>query len=132
MIGKDKREKLEQALEKAGIFEDDIEEKFILGSGSGGQKINKTNSTVFIKHVPTGITVRCGKDRMRANNRFFARRRLLEKFLEQKEAKKSKRMQEIAKIRKQKNRRSKKTKEKILADKRHRSKTKEDRKKTSD
>lgn len=132
MISKDKKELLEKDLIKAGVFEADIEEKFILGSGSGGQKINKTNSTVFIKHIPTGLTVRCGKDRLRSSNRFFARRRLLEKILEQKEEKKSKRMQEISKIRKQKKRRSRKVKEKILKDKKHRSNIKNERSKTSD
>ncbi|MCH9616745.1 MAG: Peptide chain release factor 2 [Chlamydiia bacterium] len=132
MISKDKKEKLDKDLRKAGIFEEDIEEKFILGTGSGGQKVNKTCSTVFIKHLPTGLTVRCGKDRLQSSNRFFARRRLLEKLLEQKEEKKSKRMQEAAKIRKQKKRRSKKTKEKILNDKKHRGKIKEERGKTTD
>ena len=125
MIHNEKREKLEKDLIAAGIFEKDIEEKFILGSGSGGQKINKTNSTVFLKHLPTGLIVRCGKDRLRANNRFFARRRLLGKYLEIIEGEKSKKAKEIDKIRKQKKRRSRKVQEKILVDKKHRSALKE-------
>ncbi|MCH9811801.1 peptide chain release factor-like protein [bacterium] len=132
MINKDKKDKLAKELKEAGIFEEDIEEKFILGSGSGGQKINKTASTVHLKHLPTGISVRCGKDRMREANRFFARRRLLEKILQERKDVKSKKMQEIAKIRKQKKRRSKKTKEKILQDKKHRSATKDNRRPISD
>ena len=80
MINKDKLKKLEEEMAAAGIFEDDLEEQFILGSGNGGQKINNTHSTVFLKHIPTGLIVRCGKDRQQANNRFFARRRLLEKY----------------------------------------------------
>lgn len=132
MINKDKQKKLEDDMKAAGIHEEDIEEQFILGSGSGGQKINKTNSTVFLKHIPTGITVRCGKDRMRANNRFFARRRLLEKYVEQIQEKKSKRMKEIDKIRKQKRRRSRKVKEKMLEDKRSRSSLKKGRAKPKD
>lgn len=127
MITKEKKDKLSKDLKAAGIFEDDIEEKFILGKGSGGQKINKTASTVYLKHIPTGTSVRCGKDRMREANRFFARRRLLEKILEQKEEIKSKKMQEIAKIRKQKKKRSKKAKDKILSDKKHRSSLKKNR-----
>jgi protein subunit release factor B len=127
MISKDKAEKLEKDMIAANLFEKDIEEQFILGSGNGGQKINKTNNTVFLKHIPSGITVRCGKDRQRVNNRFFARRRLLEKYLEIIEGIESKKAKEIAKIRKQKQRRSKKVKEKILADKQHRSSIKEQR-----
>lgn len=117
MINKDKLKKLEEEMAAAGIYESDLEEQFILGSGNGGQKINNTHSTVFLKHIPTGIIVRCGEDRGQANNRFFARRRLLEKFQEQIQQTKSKRMKEIDKIRKQKKRRSKKTKEKMLEDK---------------
>lgn len=129
MIGKDKKEKLDREMKDAGIYEDDLEEQFILGSGSGGQKINKTCSTVFLKHIPTGLSVRCGKDRLRASNRFFARRLLLDKYLSQIKKEKTKKMQEIAKIRKQKQKRSKKAKEKMLQDKKHRSSVKQGRKK---
>ena len=119
-------------MEDAGIFEDDIEESFILGSGKGGQKVNKTNSTVVLKHLPSGINVKCGKDRFRETNRFFARRRLLEKIIEQENFLKSKKSKEIAKIRKQKKRRSKKLKEKILKDKHLRSNLKASRGKPGD
>ena len=47
----------------------DIEEKFIRGSGPGGQKINKTSSTVWLRHRPTGIEVRCQAERSQAANR---------------------------------------------------------------
>jgi protein subunit release factor B len=47
MISVDKREALERRLASLGIFEDDLIEKFIRGTGSGGQKINKTSSCVF-------------------------------------------------------------------------------------
>ena len=132
MIDKRKKTILLEQMAKAGIFEADLDEKFILGSGKGGQKINKTHSTVVITHLPTGITVRCGKDRLRENNRFFARRRLVEKKIEKENFIKSKKMQEIAKIRKQKKRRSKKLQEKILKDKKLRSNTKNLRKKPED
>ncbi len=132
MISKDTKEKLEKAMQEAGIYEDDLEEQFILGSGPGGQKINKTSSTVFLKHIPTAITVRCGQDRSREMNRFYARRRLLEKYLEQIEKKETARMKEIDKIRKQKKRRSRKVKEKMLETKRQRSQTKQDRNKQID
>ena len=119
-------------MKDAGIYEEDIEEQFILGSGKGGQKVNKTNSTVLLKHPLSGLVVRCGKDRMRESNRFFARRRLLEKYLELIRGEISKKKREEAKIRKQKKRRSKKTKEKILKDKLHRSNIKQQRKSPSE
>jgi protein subunit release factor B len=52
-----------------GVQVSDIEEKFIRGSGPGGQKINKTSSTVWIRHSLTGIEVRCQAERSQAANR---------------------------------------------------------------
>lgn len=52
-----------------GVSESDIEEKFIRGSGPGGQKINKTSSTVWLIHRPTGIEVRCQAERSQSANR---------------------------------------------------------------
>lgn len=43
---------------KFGLLEDDIEEKFVKGFGKGGQKVNKTNNCVELKHRPTGIHVK--------------------------------------------------------------------------
>ncbi|EMR61664.1 putative peptidyl-trna hydrolase domain protein [Eutypa lata UCREL1] len=51
----------------------EIEESFLKGSGPGGQKINKTNSAVQLKHVPTGIVVKCQATRSRSQNRTIAR-----------------------------------------------------------
>lgn len=55
------------------VSEDDIEEVFIKGGGNGGQKINKTNSKVQLKHVPTGIVVSSQFSRSREDNRKRAR-----------------------------------------------------------
>jgi protein subunit release factor B len=52
-----------------GVPASDIDEKFIRGSGPGGQKINKTSSTVWLRHRPTGIEVRCQAERSQAANR---------------------------------------------------------------
>jgi protein subunit release factor B len=56
-------------LEALGVSPSDIEERFIRGSGPGGQKINKTSSTVWLRHRPTGIEVRCQAERSQAANR---------------------------------------------------------------
>ncbi|NBW39968.1 peptide chain release factor-like protein [bacterium] len=122
------RELLERML-KLGIFEDDIDESFIRGSGSGGQKINKTSNCARLYHAPSGIEVRCQTSRSLAMNRFLARRMLCEKFEEQSEGEKSKKEREREKIRRQKRKRSKRAKEKILAEKRVQSDKKSGRKK---
>ncbi|MEY4088011.1 MAG: hypothetical protein RJB55_282 [Verrucomicrobiota bacterium] len=50
----------------------DVEEAFVRGTGPGGQKINKTSSTVWLRHRPTGIEVRCQRERSQAANRELA------------------------------------------------------------
>ncbi|MBI2027768.1 MAG: peptide chain release factor-like protein [Deltaproteobacteria bacterium] len=104
-------------MQKIGIREEDLEESFIRGSGRGGQKINKTSSCVRLKHVPSGIEVRCQQSRSREENRFFARRLLCEKYEASVLNVETERQKEIEKIRRQKRKRSKRSKEKILRDK---------------
>ena len=67
-------------MEELGIFEKDIDEKFVRSSGHGGQNVNKTSTCVYLKHVPTGIEVKCMKDRSQSINRFLARRELVKKI----------------------------------------------------
>ena len=62
------------------IEENEITESFLKGSGPGGQKINKTSSAVQLKHIPTGIVVKCQKTRSREQNRKFARQILGERL----------------------------------------------------
>jgi protein subunit release factor B len=124
----DKTQELADRMERLGIKESDLVEKFILGSGSGGQKINKTSSCVYLKHLPSGIEVKCQRDRSREMNRFFARRELCDKLEEALFQEKSKRRQAIEKIRRQKRRRSRKAQEKVLASKKQRSEIKKLRK----
>jgi len=121
VLKKEKIDELARLMEKLGIKEEDLEEKFILGSGSGGQKINKTSSCVYIKHVPTGLEVKCQQDRSRTLNRYLARRKICEKFQEIVLEEKSKRQHEMEKIRRQKRKRSKRAKEKMLEEKKIRS-----------
>lgn len=80
MVREEKVLALEKELLEIGIKSEELEEKFVLGSGAGGQKVNKTHSAVRLKHLPTGLEVKCSKDRSREVNRFFARRLLLEKY----------------------------------------------------
>jgi len=109
-----KQRDLEKRLEKLGILEKDIVEKFVLSSGKGGQKVNKSSTCVYLKHIPTGIEVKCQEERLQSINRFLARRILADKIESILLGKESAKQQLIAKIRRQKRRRSKKAKEKIL------------------
>jgi len=115
MIRKETYEALEARMAGLGIREEDLIEKFVLGSGSGGQKINKTSSCVYLKHVPTGIEVKCQRERSREMNRYWARKELCEKIEGQVLKIKTEKQHEIEKIRRQKRRRSRKSKEKMLA-----------------
>lgn len=117
MPSKEKHEQLQERMTKLGIKDEDLIEKFILGSGSGGQKINKTSSCVYLKHCPSEIEVKCQKSRSQEMNRFIARRELCDKLDEKINKKKSDRQQAAEKIRRQKKRRSRKSKEKMLEDK---------------
>lgn len=123
-ITKHKRDELKQRMELLGIKEEDIEEQFILGSGKGGQKVNKTASCVYIKHVPSGIEVKCQKDRSRELNRFLARRALCERIEEQDLRVKSEKQHMAEKIRRQKRRRFQRHQEKMLEEKRQHSEKK--------
>lgn len=77
-----KEKELLEEMQRVGIKESDIEEKFVKCSGHGGQKVNKTSSGVYLKHIPSGIEVKYTKERSQGLNRFFARRILVEKMKE--------------------------------------------------
>ncbi|RXG50711.1 putative peptide chain release factor C12orf65-like protein, mitochondrial [Armadillidium vulgare] len=62
------------------IQEDDLQEKFVRGSGPGGQCVNKTLNAVFLKHLPTGIFIKCHDSRSLEANRKKARELLLNKL----------------------------------------------------
>lgn len=76
--GPEKQAALKKQMKQLGIRPEDIEVRFIKSSGRGGQKVNKSASAVFVRHVPTGIGVKCGKSRSQTLNRFLALRRLVE------------------------------------------------------
>jgi len=71
---------LEERMAQLGVREDDIVEKFIRSSGPGGQNVNKTSTCVYLKHLPTGIEVKCQRQRSQLLNRSLARHILLSKI----------------------------------------------------
>ena len=69
-----------ERMDRLGISEEDLEERFVRGSGRGGQKVNKTSSAVVLRHRPTGVVVKAHRERSRAVNRFLARRILADRL----------------------------------------------------
>lgn len=112
-------EAIQALMLRAGLQEDDLQEQFVLGSGSGGQKINKTSSAVRLTQISTGLAVKVQSSRFREENRWLARRALAEQILEQRDGEKSRKRQEQEKIRRQKRRRSRRQKARMLDDKSH-------------
>ncbi len=98
----------------------DVEENFIRGGGHGGQKINKTSSTVQLRHGPSGIEFRTQRFREQSKNRIEAWKMLILKLEEKEKGEASRLQQEIFKLQKQKQKRSKRAKEKMLDEKHHR------------
>lgn len=123
----EKEESLKQRMEKLGLRESDIVEKFVRSQGKGGQNVNKLSTCVYLKHLPTGLEVKCQQERSQALNRFIARRILADKLERIILGKKSEEEQRIAKIRRQKRKRSKRAKDKMLEEKHRRSEVKQGR-----
>jgi len=128
-VSKARQERLAKRMKKLGIEESDLQEKFILGSGKGGQKVNKTSSCVYLRHGPTGVEVKCRRERSRALNRYYARKELCDRVEEMVLGRESERRRKQEKIRRQKRRRSRRQKERMLELKRKQSQKKKLRRK---
>jgi len=128
-VSQAKQDTLAERMKQLRIGEEDLVEKFILGSGRGGQKVNKTSSCVYLKHEPSGIEIKCQRTRYRELNRFHARRELCERLAERIEGEKSRRQAEAEKIRRQKRRRSRRQKQRMLEEKHRQSEKKKLRRK---
>lgn len=131
-VSKEKTDLLNARMEKLAIQESDIKEKFIQGGGPGGQKINKTSSTVYICHIPTGIEIKCSKSRSLSLNRYYARCELCDRIAQEIFNEKTKKQMELKKIKRQKKRRSRKQKARMLEEKHKNSEKKILRKRVSE
>jgi len=111
---------IQTRLDTLGVLPSDVEEKFVRGSGPGGQKINKTSSTVCLRHRPTGVEVRVQRERSQTANRELAWQELcakLETILRQAEAT---RRAAVEKERRRKRPKSRAQKRRMVESKRHR------------
>ena len=114
----DKKKALKQEMSGLGVREEDIVEKFVRSRGPGGQNVNKTSTCVYLKHVPTGIEVKCKNERSQSQNRYLARKLLLKKIKASILGRLSAERQRIAKLQRLKRKRPMRLKLKILEEKR--------------
>lgn len=114
-------EQLRAQMERLGLREEDLEERFIRSSGPGGQNVNKVATCVWLRHRPSGLEVKVQRERTQGMNRFLARRLLVDRLNEMRERRLAADEARLYRIRRQKRRRPVHVKEKILEGKRRHS-----------
>ncbi|RYE93075.1 MAG: peptide chain release factor-like protein, partial [Oxalobacteraceae bacterium] len=99
MIGHDKQRELLALMASEQVREEDLLERFVRASGPGGQKVNKTASAVYLKHLPSGFEVKVQSHRSQVVNRFEARRLLVKRLRDKRLGAASEETARIAKVR---------------------------------
>ncbi|KKL53064.1 hypothetical protein LCGC14_2279190 [marine sediment metagenome] len=58
-VSEAKEQALTKRMEALGLLESEIEESFVRSGGAGGQNVNKVATCVVLKHIPSGLDVKC-------------------------------------------------------------------------
>lgn len=111
---------INERLAALGVRMDDVDERFVRGAGPGGQKINKTSSTVWLRHQSTGTEVRCQRERSQAANRELAWLELCAKLEERARAARMLQQEEREKTRRRTRQKSRGQKARMIEAKKHR------------
>jgi peptide chain release factor len=106
-----------ERLARLGILDEDLEESFVHAGGKGGQNVNKVATCVVLRHRPTGVLIKCQRERSQGQNRLVAREMLADKIEERLRARALARRQEAERARRQKRGRSRGARRAMLADK---------------
>jgi len=117
-------EALAARLAALGVRPGDCREQFILGSGPGGQKINKTASTVRVQHLPSGIEIRAQGGRSRFANRRQAWAELAARLEARKAGERARAVDEVERARRRRRQKSRAQKAVMIRAKKHRAKIK--------
>lgn len=113
------------------LLEKELEESFIRSSGPGGQNVNKVETAVFLRHIPTGVVVKCQKFRSQEQNRKKARELLILELRRREETGRGREVQQKEKIRRQRRQKPWVVKKRMIEDKRLRSQKKQTRSRVS-
>ncbi len=113
------------------ILEKDLEESFIRSSGPGGQNVNKVSTAVFLRHIPSGISIKCQEYRSQEHNRKRARELLLLELRRREDVKRDRYIQQKEKARRQRRQKPRALKKQMIEDKRLRSQKKQVRSRVS-
>ncbi|MCU0770161.1 MAG: peptide chain release factor-like protein [Verrucomicrobia bacterium] len=120
-ISPDRASELANRMAALGVREEDLDESFVRSGGHGGQNVNKVSTCVLLVHRPTGIQVKCQDTRQQGMNRFLARTLLLDKIKAARQARADAARAAREKVRRQKRKPSRAAKQRMLANKAHRS-----------